>query len=369
MCVIMGLPWILVIEFWGEAFLLLFRQPPEIAALSSDYMEIVAFGYIPVCMSVVCRSFMVSLGRTWIPLVIILLALLMNACLDYVLIFGKFGMPALGLRGSALASFFVAFLILAAYVVVLINREPFRAYQVFKNIWNPDWGIFFKVLRLGIPISISILIEESLLLASALLIGSQNSLQLAAHGIALELVSLVFMLVIGLTDAAVVRVGYAFGARDWNRVRPAGWSPFFMTFSLVALGSVIMLAFPSPLAHIFLDPTLEGAQESLMLSQKLLLIAALFLLFDGVQIGIIGALHGLSDMLVPMWGYVLGMWGFGLVTGAVLSLGFGYGVFGLWSGLSFGVFICALFFIIRFYRISSPDSLKKRAEHMKAQTE
>jgi MATE family multidrug resistance protein len=298
----------------------------------------------------VLRSFVSALGRPIFATMITVVAIGVNALGNYAFVFGRLGAPALGLEGSALSSVLTACFTLLAYVAAISTDRRLRRYRVFGNWWRPEWSRLRELMRTGMPVMLTVLAEAGLFSAAAFLMGRIGAHELAGHAIALQLASLAFQVPFGISQAATIRVGYFYGARDPAAVARAGWTAMAlgMGFMLVTAGA--MMFAPHALLSIYVDP--DAAANAVMagFAMQYMRIAAAFQLFDGLQAVAAGALRGLQDTRVPMWLALFGYWipGFGTAVG----LGFytpleGTGV---WLGFAVGLGVVALLLLRRWMR-------------------
>jgi multidrug resistance protein, MATE family len=246
----------------------------------------------------VLKSYLAALGRTQVVFWVMLGHGGLNALLNWALIFGNWGAPELGIRGAAIASVVLQIAGLAA--LVLYTRAATPQYALFQRFWRPTATRFARVFRLGWPIGLTNLAEVGLFSASAFMMGWVGTTALAAHGIALTLASATFMLHLGLSNAATIRAGRAFGRRDERHLRDGAITIIALSLALALLTVAAFLAFPEPLVRLFLDPADPAAPAIVALGATLLALAALFQLADGAQVMALGLLRGVQDTKVPM---------------------------------------------------------------------
>lgn len=331
-----------------EDILTLMGQSPALIALSGPYMGLFMWGLLPALGYVALRCFLITLGRPGSAMVIMWSAVALNAFLDYGLIFGNFGLPEMGMRGAGLASFLVNTAMLVAIVAVTAFRKPFRRYQIFARIWRTDWKTYRQFFSMGWPISLQLLMEEGLFSAATMLMGLLGPREVAAHAIALHLATISFMGSIGLADAAVARVGYAFGARDWPGLHRAAFAALLLSMMIMVISATLFLTIPEPLAQLFLDPDTENADQVILLAVSLIGIAAIFQICDGLQLVLSGILHGMSDMKIPTLIALFTYWGMGFSVAILFGFVLEWGALGIWSGLATGLMVTALAFGLRF---------------------
>jgi MATE family multidrug resistance protein len=338
---------VIPVFFWSETVLLAVGQTAEVAALGQQYLRIAGFGMAPGLLIVVFRSYLSGQHLTAVQLWVTLLGVVLNAFINYALIFGNWGAPELGIQGAAIASVSVqmfTMLFLAGYAQIKLPH-----FHLFQRIWKSDWPIFWHVFRLGVPIGVTSLAESGLFVASSAMMGWIGEIELAAHGIALQLVSLMFMFHIGMSQAATIRAGAAFGKRNINDLRRGARMAYVISASFGLLCVVLFLAFPSPLISLFIDPTEPARDELITIGTSLLIVAALFQMADLTQIVSLSLLRGIQDMTVPMWIAAFSYWVLAIPFSYVMAFTFGFGPEGLWLGLTLGLAVAGLLLTWRFW--------------------
>jgi MATE family multidrug resistance protein len=333
-----------------EPIMVALGQKPEVASLGQHYLRIAAWGMIPGLIVMTLRSYLSALERTQIVLWVTLGTAVLNAALNYVFIFGNFGMPELGARGAAIASLGVTItstLALAAYAV-----HQFPDHQLFRRIWRPDWSAFAQVFALGWPIMLTTLAETGLFSASAFMMGWLGKAEVAAHGIALQLASATFVVHLGLSQAATVRVGRAVGRRDADGLRRGALVAFVMSVVFALITVAIFFAIPEMLVGVFLGFDVADRETILAIGASLLIVAAFFQLADGAQVMGLGLLRGLQDTQMPMIYAAISYWIVGIPISYALGFSFGFRGQGVWAGLVIGLMLAALLLMTRFLRQS-----------------
>ncbi len=336
--------------WWSGPILLLAGQKPEVAAMAQEYLRIAGFGMVPALLIMVLKSYLAAFERTQIVLWVTLISVPVNVALNWALIFGNWGAPELGVRGAAIATLSVQIIgavLLAAFAGGL--RE-LRQFELFHRFWRPDLQAMAQVFRLGLPIGLTGLAEGGLFQASALMMGWLGAEALAAHGIALELAALTFMVHLGLSNAATVRVGRADGARDARALRDAAATATAMSLAFAVAAVVVFLAIPETLVALFLDRANPGAAGIIAFGAQLLMVAALFQMFDAMQVMALGLLRGVQDTRVPMWLASVSYWVIGIPASYLLAFPLGLGGVGLWFGLVVGLAAAATLLMVRFWR-------------------
>jgi MATE family multidrug resistance protein len=345
-----------------EAILLALGQEPETAAIAGTYMRVVQWGMLPALMVMGLRSYVTVVGRAYVVLAVVAFGALCNAFFDYALIFGHFGAPALGIVGAALATAGTN-LVMAALLFAYTALAPsLRRYEIYARFWRPDWDAFREIVRLGWPISATIIAEVGLFSASSLMMGWLGTIPLAAHGIALQIASVAFMVPLGLASAATVRVGLALGRGDAVDLGRAGNTALLLAMLIAFAGAVVLWTWPDTLIGFYLDPENDNAGALLASAVPLLLVAAAFQLFDSLQVVASGILRGFKDTRVPMLIALFSYWGVGLPVAYLLAFGAGWGGVGVWWGLALGLAAAALLLSGRFQRRDRLGLLREQNE-------
>ena len=337
--------------FWfSEAVLLALGQQPEVAALGQDFLRIAAFGMVPALLVATLRSYLAALGRTQVVLWVTLAAVAVNLVLAWVLIFGRWGAPELGVRGAAIASVAVQVLTLVVLVIYAGWLPQLRKFRLFQRFWRPDWQAMGQVFRLGWPIGITGLAESGLFQASALMMGWIGTVELAAHGIVMEAAALSFMVHLGLSNAATVLTGRAAGAGQAQVLRDGAKVAIALSLGFGLLIVALFLALPVPILSAFFDTAKPEAPQILAFGTLLLAMAALFQIADAMQVMALGLLRGIQDTRVPMIAATVSYWLIGIPASYVLAFQVGWGGVGLWSGLVIGLVAAAASMMWRFWR-------------------
>jgi MATE family multidrug resistance protein len=349
LAVLISLPiWLFL---WNTgSVLLLMGQQPALAARASRYVHYVQWGLMPFYGYIVLRSFLAALERPGWALVIMTLAVGLNAWLDWLLIFGNSVFPPLGIAGAGIATSLASLFMFCGLVGVIVVNRRFRRYHLFGRLWRVSWPRLLKLMRLGVPISAMFLFEVSLFNFAAFVIGLIDPVQLAAHAIAIQVASVTFMIPLGLSQAATVRVGLAWGAGDTQGVRRSGWTALGLGVTLMAVMALMMLIWPKALIGLFIDIGDPANQAIVAHAVSFLALAALFQVADGAQAVGAGLLRGMHDTRTPMIYAAVGYWGIGAPLGLLLAFHFGWGGRGVWSGLCCGLSSVAALLLYRWLR-------------------
>ena len=343
---------------WSEALLLALGQTEEVAGEASRYLNVAGWGIFPALLVMVLKSYLAALERTQVVLWVTIGAVLVNVIVNYALIFGNWGAPEMGIVGAAWASVSVqimSLLLLAIYAAV-VTRE----HALFIRFWRPDWEAFGQVFRLGWPIGITTLAEVGLFAAASVMMGWLGTLPLAAHGIALQVASLVFMIHLGLGNVATVRAGRALGVQDWAGLRLGAQVVVALSLLLAGLTVVFFLLMPEFLMGLFLSPDEPDRAGVIAIGVVLLAAAALFQLADAAQVMALSVLRGVQDTKVPMIIAALSYWALGMPVAYVLGFVLGWGGVGIWLGLAVGLAGAGVFMMLRFWGVILPRLTAQR---------
>lgn len=332
---------------WARDILIAAGQDPDISALAQDYLVIAGFGLFAALLVNVMKSYLSALERTGVVLWAVLAGVVLNIIGNYMLIFGNWGAPELGIRGAAISS--VINQILPLILLILYARWKEPAHALLTRIWRADWEAFGQVIRLGIPIGLTILAEVGLFIAASIMIGWVGKIELAAHGIVMQIASLTFMIHLGLSGVATIRAGRALGERNEEKLKAGARVVLVMSLIFAAITIALFLLFPELWIIGFLDPVEPARNQIIALGTVFLAIAAVFQLADGAQAIAIGLLRGIQDTRVPMILAALGYWGIGVPCSYVLSQHLGYGANGVWVGLVIGLVVVAVMLNWRFW--------------------
>jgi MATE family multidrug resistance protein len=333
----------------------LFQAIGQDAALSHEaerYMRGVLPGLLFILIFNVLRSYATALERTRPVLIVTLVAIPLNALINYGLIFGAFGLPRLEVLGAGLGSSITNVVMTVALLWVMLRRLPFRRHHILGRIWRPDWPIFRAIHRIGIPIGLFILLEVGIFAGSAQIMGFIGVLELAAHQIAIQLASITFMVPLGIGQAVTARVALAHGRAHPAGSRIAGQASMLLATAFMTCTALGFWFLPGPLIRPFLDDSPEAVQV-LAFATSYLAVAAVFQIFDGLQVTAAHALRGLQDTRVPLLIAAFGYWLLAFPTAAVLALLTPLEGVGIWLGFALGLATAALLLIRRFLRLTT----------------
>jgi len=338
----------LPVMIWATPLLNLLGQGPELAAMAGRYLSVAGWGIVPALLVMVLKSYLAALERTQVVLWITLFAAVINALANYALIFGNWGAPELGVMGAAIASVTTQFVSLIGVVIYVLIALP--QHSLFVRLWRVDPQMLVRVFRLGLPIGLTTLSEVGLFAASSLMMGWLGTIALAAHGIAIQLASLTFMVHLGLSNVATIRAGNAYGRRDVPHMARGAVivTALSLVFALVTM--IGFVGWPEPLISIFMQEDEPARAEILTIGIGLLVMAALFQLVDGAQVVALGLLRGVQDTQIPMIMAAISYWVVGMPCSYLLGFTLGFGAIGIWAGLVAGLGVAAVLLNLRFWR-------------------
>ena len=300
---------------------------------TTPYIRALNWSAPPLMLFFCLRRYLQSIGVVRPILLTLITANLVNAAGNWIFVFGNFGAPRLGAEGAGWSTCVSRVYMLVAMVLIIWRRDP----KAFVVSWRPDFPRIGRLLALGLPAAGQIGLETSVFATVTILIGKLSSAILAGHQIALTVVSTTFMMPLGISSAAAVRVGHAIGRRDPEGASRAGWTALAFGAGVMSLGALAMLVIPQAIARLF---TPEAA--IIAAAAPLLRVAAFFQLFDGLQVTATGALRGAGDTRTPMLCHFAGYWILGLPLGAFLCFRESLGAVGLWMGLSAGLIVIGI---------------------------
>ncbi len=336
-----------VVLWNAEPILVAVGQAPPLAAAAAGYLHALQWALLPALLYLVLRSFCAVMGHPRWAVVAGGVGIVLNAVLNWLLIGGHAGCPALGLFGSGLATLLSNVAMAAVLGLVAILHPGLRGFRIFADWLRPDWTGFAAFWRLGLPIGMSLLLETGMFTAATVFVGYFEVAALEAHAIALQVAALMFMIPLGLAQAATIRVGRAAGAGDGPAAIRAGWTALGLSLLAMSASATLLIAAPHLIIGLFLDPAEPGRAAVEASAVTLLALAGLFQIADGAQVALSGMLRGLQDTRVPMIIAAFGYWGVGIPVGAVLAFPLHMGAPGVWLGLTTGLFAVAGLGLVR----------------------
>lgn len=322
-------------------------QPPEVMTAAMPYYALIAASLIPALMFQAFRQFSEALGRPWLPMAIMLASVGLNVVLNWILIYGRLGAPALGLAGAGWAT------LISRVVPLLVIAASMRRSRAFAGAWPATWVAgfsarrFVEMLRIGVPAAVMLMFEVGAFIMAALMMGWLGATALAAHQIALSCAAFMFMFPLGLSMAVGMRVGKAVGEGRREVLRPIAFGALAMSCVIMSVSAVGFGLAGTWLARGFVEDA-----ETVSLAARLLVVAAIFQLFDGAQVIGSGALRGLTDVRVPAAISFVAYWLLAIPGSYALGLHTSLGAVGIWIGLAAGLGVAAVFLALRFLKMT-----------------
>ncbi|UAB86440.1 MATE family efflux transporter [Zunongwangia sp. SCSIO 43204] len=323
-------------------------QPPEVVEYAIPYLEIVAFSMLPLMIFQAYKQFADGLSQTKYSMYATILSNVVNVLFNYLLIYGIWIFPELGLEGAAIGTLISRFFMLWFVWEILRRKSKFKPYFVWskKELFKTD--IFKKILNLGFPTALQMFFEVAIFTATVFLAGLLGTNPQAANQIALNLASMTFMIAVGLGVTATIRVGNQKGLHHYKELRRIAMSVFLLVFIIEAIFAVGFILLKDWLPTFYIDNV-----EVVLLSAQLLIVAALFQLSDGMQVVILGALRGLQDVKVPTAICFVAYWIIGFPVSWYFGKAENMGSMGIWMGLLAGLTASALMLYFRFNYLSN----------------
>lgn len=329
----------------------LLNVDPEIIPLTLGYMDAISWGIPFLYLYLALRYFNEGISVTKPAMYVGFIGLFFNILGNYTLMFGKFGFPRLGAIGTGYASSIVMLAMFIGLLVYTYRRKAYQRFAIFENLKLPDPKYIGELLRIGVPIGVSMTMEVSMFAVIGLIMGSLGTYAVAAHQIALNFASITFMLAFGLSAAITVRVGQVAGRNGIQQTRFSGFTGISVSTLFMCFTALLMYLLPNQIVSLYTND-----EELITLAVNLIYMAAIFQVSDGLQVSGSGALRGLKDTKVPMIVNLIAYWIIGLPLGYYLGIVQNWGPEGLWIGLIAGLTVAAILHNLRFNSLT-----KKRA--------
>jgi MATE family, multidrug efflux pump len=335
------------VHFGGPLLIVAIGVDGALVADVTRFLHAISFGAPALALFFTLRGLSEGFGLTRPTMYFSLLGLSLLGPVGYVLMYGRFGLPPLGALGSGIATACVFWVEALAFLTYIATRHHYRALALFSRFDPPKPAVIGELLRIGVPMGISLFMEASLFVAVALAIGTLGTDVVASHQIAINVASVTFMVPLGIAMATTVRVGHAVGRRDPDGVRDSGLVGLGLTLVAQGVSALLMLTMPERIARLYTDDTVVIA-----LAAQLLVLAGLFQFSDGLQVAAGGALRGLKDTRLPMLITAFAYWGVGMPVGWWLAFRAELGARGMWMGLIAGLSMAAVLLTTRFWRLA-----------------
>lgn len=351
LCTVLGISLFLMV-FFAKPVMYLMNQPEEVVQLAIPYLDLVAFSLIPLIIFQALKQFSDGMSMTKYPMYATILANLINVGLNYVLIFGHFGFPELGIVGAAYGTLASRIIMVGYLWWLLAKRERTKKLVTNIKIFVLDNLMLKKIIGLGMPSAMQMFFEVGIFTAAIWLSGLLGKNPQAANQIALNLSSMTFMIAMGLSVAAMVRVGNQKGLMKFGELRRIAFSIFLLGTLLAVFFGTIFFLFHKQLPMIYVDmndmTNYTDNMEVVSIAAKLLFAAAIFQISDSIQVIVLGALRGLQDVKIPTLITFIAYWAIGFPISYFLGKEDMYGSFGIWLGLLAGLTTAAILLYIRF---------------------
>ncbi len=326
-------------------------QPPEVVAHSVKYFVIVSVSLVPALVSVALKNHCEALNLPWLAFWVTMGGVVLNVFLNWVLIFGHLGAPAMGLEGAGWATLIARVAVGIALLILILVLPRFAPSRPRSWLRPLCWGRFAKLLAIGLPSGSQLLLEVGAFSMASLMMGWISEKAMAAHQVAITCAATTFMMPLGLSMALTIRLGQCVGGGEFHRMRVIAAGAFGLTVAGMGFLAGVILLFRDFIAAAFVNPE---AGEVITLAAQLLVIAGLFQIFDGLQVVSMGGLRGLADVNWPLWVTVASHWGVSLPVGYLCAFLLGFGALGVWYGMLIGLGCISLSLGMRLWRKTKP---------------
>jgi len=334
---------LMILVFLLSYLIPVLNQPDDVTVLAKSYLQILSLSIIPFVLFACYRQFLEGLSIPNPPMIIAIAANILNAFLNWVFIYGNLGFTSMGLDGAGYATTLTRWVMTVALFFVVIKSSRLKIYNPVPDFRNLDDKLIRKIMSIGLPSGLQYFLEVAAFSFATIMVGWLGKIPLAANQIALNLASISYMVILGISFAGTVRVGEEFGARSSEGVRRAGFSAIGFASAIMFTSGVIFILFRGLIPQLYIKE-----KEVIEIASGLLIIAALFQVSDGLQATGIGVLRGITDVKVPLYVSFASYWLLGIPTGYLFGFVLGYGAIGVWIGSFTGLTCLGLFLLFRF---------------------
>lgn len=342
-----------VLAIYSTHILHYLGQEVDVVLLAIPYFNILCFSIIPLSLFFVLKHFVDGMEFTKPGMVVSIVGNLLNIVLNYILIYGKWGMPEMGLNGAGWATF-IARIFMFLFLIVLIARHAkLKPYLdgIKSFSWRNEW--LTRLMGLGVPIALQYLLEAGAFMVGGLMVGWLGAKALAAHQIALSIASFTFMMAGGLGATATIRVSNLVGAKRYDELKLVSKSIFILVIVFMCVMAVVFLLLNEQIAQLFINEL-----DVVLIAAQLLIVASVFQLFDGIQVVAISALRGFSDVKIPTLIALFSYWLVSLPIGYYFVTQTEWGALGVWFGFLSGLGLAAILLTYRFFKLINKHNLK-----------
>lgn len=323
-------------------------QDHEVAVLAGPYLRLMGFSVIPMLLFFALKQFTDGLELTKTAMVLSIASMPLNVLFDYTFIFGHFGFPRMELLGAGVGTLVTRTLVLIVLALIILFHPRFKPYiQERKEQWYMSWKTIKELLHIGIPSGLQGILEVAAFAVSGILAGRFSAIALASHQIALQTASFSFMVSMGLAQGASIRIGNAFGRKDWRQISDIGKSTFYTGLMYGIFCAVLFVLLRNHLPFIF-----NKNPEVVAVTANLFLFAAIFQISDATQAIGVGLLRGLKDVTAPTIYMSVAYWVLGIPMGCLLGFYLNWGVYGLWTGFVIGLSLVSILLNRRFNKLT-----------------
>ncbi|MCD8403739.1 MATE family efflux transporter [Tenacibaculum finnmarkense genomovar finnmarkense] len=355
LCTVIGILMFLLV-FFSKPLMYLMKQPVEVVKLAIPYLDLVAFSLIPMIVFQAFKQFSDGLSMTRYPMYATILGNVLNVILNYLLIFGKFGFPEMGIVGAAYGTLFSRFVMVLHLWWMLTQKERSKKFVTNIKFFVLDKLMLRKIINLGAPSAMQMFFEVGIFTAAIWLSGLLGRNAQAANQIALNLSSMTFMVAMGLSVASMIRVGNQKGLQKFVDLRRIAFSIFLLGILLAIVFATLFYIFHKSLPNLYIDlsdvENYADNMEVMKTAANLLIAAAIFQISDSIQVVVLGALRGLQDVKIPTIITFISYWMVGFPISYFLGTAETYGSFGIWLGLLAGLTTASILLFIRFNRLT-----------------
>lgn len=335
---------ILVISIYFLADLIKYLdQPAEVVNYAVSYLKIIAISIIPFMLFQTYKQFSEGLSLTKPPMVILVSSIFINTFMNWVLIYGNLGFPRMELDGAGYATLLTRIFMAIAIYIYIRNAKSFQEFDPSLRYKGVNFPVIKKIINLGVPGGFQMFFEVGGFSFSAIMVGWIGVNELAAHQIALNLASMTFMVGLGISIAATIRIGNYLGKRDLVGIKHAGYAALIIIATIMGSFGFLFFVFRDFLPTLYINDV-----DVIKIAASLIIIASFFQVVDGLQVVGIGILRGLTDLKAPMIISFIAYWVIGLPVAYLLGFTFGFGVQGVWISFIVGLSLAAIFFFLRF---------------------